>query len=77
MKVITFICHGIKTCLVDLYNLCDSYDTVFCIFCMFFAFSEELCIPSQVHPDFEGYRLSAINTCTVFLKAALLAELAF
>ena len=28
MKVISFNCHGMKTCLSDLYNLCDSNNIV-------------------------------------------------
>ena len=75
MKVITFNCHRIKKCFVDLYNLCDSCDIVFLQ--EIWLFSEELCMLSQVHLDFEGYGLSAMNTSNVFLEAVLLAKLAF
>ena len=61
MKVITSNCHGIMTCLVDLYNLCDSCDIVFLQ--ETWLFSEKLCILSQVHLDFKGYGLSVMNTC--------------
>ena len=59
MKVISFNCHGIKSCLVELYNLCNSSDIVFLQETL--LFSDELCMLSQIHPDFEGYGLSAIN----------------
>ena len=49
-------------CLVDLYDFCDRFDIIFLQETL--LFKHELSILSNVHQDFEGMGISAIDdTC--------------
>ena len=62
LRVTTLNCYGIKTSLSTVVDLCNKSDIVFLQETLLFP--HELCILSNVHPEFEGMGLSAIDTAS-------------
>ena len=59
LRIMSYNCYGLKSSLVDLYNLCDRSDVIFLQETL--LFKHEQSILSNVHPDFEGMGISAID----------------
>ena len=59
MHIMSFNCHGFKSCICDITKLCDKYDVVFLQ--ELWLFEDELTILSQVHTDFEGFGISSMD----------------
>ena len=64
LRIMSDNCYGLKSSLVDLYNLCDRSDIMFLQETL--LFKHEQSILSNVHPNFEGMGISAIDdTCNI------------
>ena len=59
IRIITLNCHGMKSSIVDLYELCRHNDLIFLQEIWLFKF--ELNLISTIHPEFEAYGSSAIQ----------------
>ena len=59
MRFITYNCYNIKSSLIDIHNLCNTYDVIFLQETWLFEY--ELNILSNIHPEFEGFGTSAMD----------------
>ena len=59
IRIITYNCYGMKSSIVDLYELCRHNDLIFLQEIWLFKF--ELNLISTIHPEFEAYGISAIQ----------------
>lgn len=62
LKTISFNCHGLKTSLVDIRNLCESYDVVFLQ--ELWLNRDELCTLHKIHPDYDAFGVSGMDDAT-------------
>ena len=59
LRIMSYNCYGLKSSLVDLYELCEQFDIIFLQETL--LFKHELPVLSNIHPEFEGMGISAID----------------
>ena len=59
LRIMSYNCYGLKSSLVDLYALCEQFDIIFLQETLLFRY--ELPLLCNIHPDFEGMGISAID----------------
>ena len=59
LRIMSYNCYGLKSSLVDLYALCEQFDIIFLQETLLFGY--ELPLLCDIHPDFEGMGISAID----------------
>jgi len=58
-KIVSYNCHGLKSSIHDIIDICSKHDVVFLQ--ETWLYNDELHLLSSIHPDFESYGVSAIN----------------
>ena len=59
LRIMSYNCYGLNSSLVDLYELCEQFDIIFLQETL--LFKHELPALSNIHPEFEGMGISAID----------------
>ena len=59
LRIMSYNCYGLKSSLVNLYELCEQFDIIFLQETL--LFKHELPVLSNIHPEFEGMGISAID----------------
>ena len=59
LRIMSYNCYGLKSSLVELYELCEQLDIIFLQETL--LFKHELPVLSNIHPEFEGMGMSAID----------------
>ena len=66
LKTVSFNCHGLKTSLEDVHELCKSYDIVFLQ--ELWLCKDELHILHNIHADYDAVGVSAVDESTNIRK---------
>ena len=59
LRIMSYNCYGLKSSLVNLYELCEQFDIIFLQETL--LLKHELPVLSNIHPEFEGIGISAID----------------
>ena len=59
LRILSYNCYGLKSSLVDLYEICERFDIIFLQETL--LFKHELPVLSNIHSEFEGMGISAID----------------
>ena len=59
LQIMSYNCYGLKSSLVNFYELCEQFDIIFLQETL--LFKHELPVLSNIHPEFEGMGINAID----------------
>ena len=60
VKIVTYNCRSVKSSIADVRMLCDQSDI--CLIQEHWLFKDELPLLSSIHPDFQAFGISAIDS---------------